>query len=128
MGLDYPDHLKYADSHEYVALEGDVATVGITAFAIQELGEIVFLELPAVGRALTQGDKFGDVESVKAVGELYAPVTGEVVECNSQAIDAPELLQQDPYGGGWLIKVRCGSNVDLSHLMDGATYRSQVGG
>jgi glycine cleavage system H protein len=128
MALDYPEHLKYADSHEYVAVEGDVATVGITAFAIQELGEIVFLELPEVGCTLTPGDKFGDVESVKAVGELYAPVQGEVVACNSEAIEAPELLQKDPYGNGWLVKVRCSGEMDLSHLMDAATYRSRVGG
>ncbi|MEB3275286.1 MAG: glycine cleavage system protein GcvH [Prochlorothrix sp.] len=127
MALDYPEQLKYADSHEYVQLDGDTATIGISAFAVQELGDLVFLDLPEVGSALTQGEKFGDVESVKAVGELYAPVSGEVLERNEAAIEAPDLLQTDPYAQGWLVKVRCAS-TDLSHLMDASQYQAKVGG
>ncbi|KKJ00310.1 glycine cleavage system protein GcvH [Prochlorothrix hollandica] len=128
MALDYPQSLKYADSHEYLHLNGDMATIGITAFAIQELGDLVFVDLPEVGSTLTQGEKFGDVESVKAVGELYAPVSGEVVERNEAAIEAPDSLQADPYGQGWLLKVRCGTDPDLAHLMGADDYRAKVGG
>jgi glycine cleavage system H protein len=128
MALAYPDDLKYTDTHEYIRLDGDVATVGITAFAIDQLGDIVFLELPQLGTALTRGESFGTVESVKAVEELKAPVSGEVLECNTAMVDAPENLVEDPYGDGWLIKVKVSDPAEVEAAMTASDYRSQVEG
>jgi len=128
MAFDYPDDLKYLDSHEYVRLEGEIATIGITAFAVDQLGDIVFLELPEVGDALEKGAKFGTVESVKAVEDLNAPVTGTVIERNDPVMDAPETLGEDPYGGGWLLKVRVGNATDLDDALSADAYRQQVEG
>ena len=128
MAFDYPDNLKYQDSHEYARLEGEIATVGITAFAVDQLGDIVFLELPEVGDAVEKGEKFGTVESVKAVEDLNAPVTGTVVECNTPMMDAPEQLADDPYGEGWLIKVRVNDPGELDDALSADEYREQVEG
>src|SRR4028119_1126857 len=98
MALEYPEDLKYLDSHEYVRLEGEIATVGISAFAVDQLGDIVFLELPDVGDAVEKGETFGNVESVKAVEDLKSPVTGTVVERNEVMVETPEQLTEDPYG------------------------------
>jgi len=127
MALEYPDNLKYTESHEYVRLDGDIATVGISAFAIDELGDIVFLELPEKGTAVTKGDSFGTIESVKAVEDLYSPVTGEVVESNSDIVDAPERLQEDPYIDGWLIQVRLDQPIG-DEVMSADEYRAKVEG
>lgn len=128
MAFEYPDSLKYLDSHEYARVEGDVVAIGITAFAIDQLGDIVFLELPEVGDSVAKGEKFGTVESVKAVEDLKAPVSGEVIACNSELVDAPEQLGEDPYGDGWLIKVRPAALSDLDDALSAAEYQSQVEG
>jgi glycine cleavage system H protein len=128
MSFDYPDDLKYLDSHEYVRIEGDTATIGISAFAIDQLGDIVFIELPDAGSAVTQGETFGSVESVKAVEDLYSPVTGTVIESNTAIADTPEQLADDPYGNGWLLKIKLGGSPDLSAAMSASEYRDRVEG
>ncbi|MDY6901701.1 MAG: glycine cleavage system protein GcvH [Cyanobacteriota bacterium] len=128
MAFEYPEDLKYLDSHEYVRLEGENATIGISAFAIDQLGDIVFLELPAVGDAITKGESFGTVESVKAVEDLNAPVTGTVTECNDEMVDSPENLADEPYGKGWLIKVKVENPSDVDDAMSAAEYSSKVEG
>jgi glycine cleavage system H protein len=128
MSFEYPEDLRYLDSHEYVRLDGDIATIGITAFAVEQLGDIVFVELPAVGDALTQGEILGSVESVKAVEDLYSPITGTVTESNAIIIDTPETLGEDPYGEGWLLKVKLDTTPDLSEMMSAAEYRDRVEG
>jgi glycine cleavage system H protein len=128
MALEYPDDLKYLDSHEYARLDGEIATIGITAFAVDQLGDIVFLELPEVGDALEKGENFGTVESVKAVEDLKAPVSGTVVERNDALLDAPEQLADDPYGEAWMLKVRVDDPAELEDAMTSSEYRAQVEG
>jgi glycine cleavage system H protein len=128
MALDYPIDLKYTDTHEYVRLDGDVATVGITAFAIDQLGDIVFLELPEIGSAVVKGASFGNVESVKAVEELKSPVTGQVIERNAAMVETPEQLIEDPYLGGWLIKVQIADAGELATTMAASEYKGKVEG
>lgn len=129
MSFEYPDDLKYMDTHEYARLDGEIATVGITAFAVDQLGDIVFLELPDIGTALEKGETFGTVESVKAVEDLKAPVTGTVVDRNDPLIDAPEQLADDPYGEGWLVKVRLDQiDDDMEDALSAEEYRAQVEG
>ena len=126
--MEYPEDLKYLDTHEYVRLDGEIATVGISAFAIDQLGDIVFLELPDVGTAVEKGESFGTVESVKAVEDLKSPVTGTVIESNSAMVDAPEQLVDDPYLEGWLLKVRVNNFDDLDDALSATDYRDQVEG
>ncbi|WP_446876561.1 glycine cleavage system protein GcvH [Phormidesmis sp. 146-33] len=128
MALEYPEDLKYLDTHEYARLEGDIATVGISAFAIDQLGDIVFLELPDVGSAVEQGESFGTVESVKAVEDLKSPVTGTVIEANVDMVETPENLVDDPYIAGWLIKVKIDDPSSLDGALSAEDYRSQVEG
>jgi len=128
MALTFPDDLKYSDSHEYLRVTGDRATMGITAFAIDELGDIVFVELPAVGTVLQKDDSFGTVESVKAVSDLYAMVSGEVVAVNQAIVDSPESLADDPYGAGWLIEVRMSNPSEADRAMSAEAYNSLVAG
>ncbi|NET36834.1 MAG: glycine cleavage system protein GcvH [Cyanothece sp. SIO1E1] len=128
MALEYPEDLKYLDSHEYARLEGEIATLGITAFAVDELGDIVFLELPEVGDTLEKGDKFGTVESVKAVEDLMSPVSGTVEERNDPLLDTPEQLADDPYGEAWMLKVRIEDPSELDDAMSSDQYRQQVDG
>ncbi|MBO1351051.1 MAG: glycine cleavage system protein GcvH [Hormoscilla sp. GUM202] len=130
MDLKYPDDLKYLESHEYVRIEGEIGTVGISAFAVDQLGEIVFVELPEAGEAVEKGETFGNVESVKAAEDLYSPVTGTVIECNTEIEEAPEKLNEDPYGEGWLLKVRLEKpdELDSDDLMAAADYRQKVSG
>ncbi|NJO43098.1 MAG: glycine cleavage system protein GcvH [Cyanobacteria bacterium CRU_2_1] len=128
MALEYPDDLKYLDSHEYARLDGDIATIGITAFAVDQLGDIVFLELPDIGEAITKGENFGTVESVKAVEDLKAPVSGTVVERNDPLLDAPEQLSDDPYGEAWMLKVRVDDPSELDDAMTASEYQTQVEG
>ena len=111
--MSVPEELQYTRSHEWVRREGETATVGITDHAQDELGDVVFVELPEVGAAFDAGDSFGAVESVKAVSDLYAPVGGEVVEVNSALEEAPEKINEDPYGDGWILKLRAGGEGDL---------------
>jgi glycine cleavage system H protein len=124
-----PQELLYSETHEWARVEeqGDqkIATVGISAFAVEQLTDIVFLELPEVGRSLEMGSEFGEVESVKAVSPLYSPVTGEVVEVNSSLPDRLEALSSDPHGAGWIMKVRISDEAALSKLLDHATYEKQ---
>ena len=128
MALTYPDDLKYLDTHEYIRLEGEIATIGISAFAVDQLGDIVFLDLPEVGGTLEKGEAFGTVESVKAVEDLKAPVTGTVVERNDDIIESPENLAEDPYGAGWLLKVRVDNLSDASDALSVEEYRKMVEG
>src|SRR5467141_2724164 len=117
--MEAPPGLKYSKEHEWVATEESVATIGITDHAQEQLGEIVYLELPAVGDKVSKDDPFGVVESVKAVSDIYAPVTGTVIEVNE---DLPESVNEDPYGDGWLIKVKIADMTDLEDLMDNEEY------
>jgi len=121
-----PPELRYTKEHEWLRLEGDEATVGITAYATEQLGDIVFVELPEVGRSLDQFATFGVVESVKAVSDLYAPISGEVVAVNEALADRPELVNEDPYGAGWLIRVRPRNPAEVAALLDAAAYEQLV--
>ena len=121
-----PDDLRYSKEHEWVRVDGTRATVGITSFAADELGDIVFVELPEVGTALKQFATFGVVESVKAVSDLYAPVSGEVVEVNEALRSAPELLNSDPFGEGWILKLELADPAELDVLMDAAAYADET--
>ena len=121
--LNLPDDLKYTKSSEWAKLDGDVVTIGITDYAQSELSDIVFVEPPEVGDTVEQGGEIGVVESVKAASDFYAPVTGEVVETNEKLGDSPELMNKDPYGEGWFIKVKADNPGQLDGLMDAAAYR-----
>ncbi|MEU7786714.1 MULTISPECIES: glycine cleavage system protein GcvH [unclassified Amycolatopsis] len=118
--MSIPENLKYTKEHEWLSVEDGVATVGITAFAAESLGDIVFVQLPDAGSAITAGEVFGEVESTKSVSELYAPVSGEVVEVNGTTADTPEVINSDPYTEGWLLKVRL--TGDVPDLLDAAAY------
>ncbi len=122
----YPEDRRYTKEHEWVRLEGDRGTVGITDYAQEQLGDVVFLELPEVGRKLSPGEGFGTVESVKAVSELYSPVAGEVVEVNSALAQKPEVVNRDPHGAAWMIKVKLGDPAAVAGLMDAPTYQAYV--
>jgi glycine cleavage system H protein len=121
-----PAELKYSKTHEWVKLDGDVATLGITDHAQAELGDVVYVELPEAGRILAAGDVFGTVESVKAVSDLYSPVSGEVVEVNSLLADATETVNEDAFGRGWMIKVRMSNPEEANSLMGSAAYDSLI--
>ena len=122
----YPDDLRYTTDHEWVRLTGASGTVGITHYAQKQLGDVVYLELPEVGRALKAHDTFGTVESVKAVSELLSPVSGEVMEANSALLKGPEAINTDPYGAAWMIKVKLADPNAVSALMDAAAYKAFV--
>lgn len=128
MALEYPDDLKYLDSHEYVRVEGDTATIGISAFAVDQLGDIVFVELPDIDETLEKGETFGTVESVKAVEDMYAPVSGKVIEQNTAVVDAPETIVDDPYGAGWLLKVQLSNPEEVNNALSADEYRAKVEG
>ncbi|OLP17586.1 glycine cleavage system protein H [Leptolyngbya sp. 'hensonii'] len=128
MTLEYPEDLRYMDTHEYARLEGEIATIGISAFAVDQLGDIVFVELPEIGDALTKGEPFGSIESVKAVEDLNAPVSGTVIDRNQVILDSPEEIAEDPYGEGWLLKVRVDDLGDLDDALPAGEYRAQVEG
>ena len=121
-----PTDLRYTNDHEWVRVEGDVATIGITAYAADQLGDIVFVELPDAGRTVTQAATFGVVESVKAVSDLFAPVTGEVVEANAELGGNPELVNSDPYGGGWMIRITLADAGQLDALLDADAYDTLI--
>lgn len=128
MALEYPDHLTYFDSHEYAELVGNVVTLGISAFAVDELGDIVFLELPELGDSVSKGETFGTVESVKAVEDLVSPVTGEVVERNDDLLESPENLAEDTYEAGWMVKVKIQNASELDDGLTAEEYRDRVEG
>ncbi len=122
----YPANYRYTNQHEWVDTKGDVATIGITDYAQHELGDVVFVELPKPGTKVAAGKSFGTVESVKAVSEIYAPVSGEVVEANGDLQSTPEKINSDPHGAAWLIKVRLASAAELTSLMDARAYEAFV--
>jgi glycine cleavage system H protein len=122
----YPKDLKYDREHEWVRLEGDFATIGISHFAQDQLGEVVYVDLPSVGGAVSAGETFGEVESVKSVSELFSPVSGEIVEVNGALDDAPETVNADPYGDGWMIKVKLDDTAQVDGLIDAAGYEAFI--
>ncbi len=122
----YPTDYLYSREHEWVRVEDDVVVLGITEFAQQELGEVVFVELPEIGQVFDANDELGTIESVKAVAEVYTPVAGEVVEVNDAVVDDPELLNEDPHGEGWLLRIRFSSAADLKDLMNAEQYEEYV--
>ena len=124
--MEFPEGLKYSKEHEWVLVEGTSATIGITEFAQEELGDIVFVELPEVGEKIVKDDPFGAVESVKAVSDIYAPVSGEVMETNEILPDNPETINDDPYGDGWMVRVELSDIDDLKDLMDADEYAEYV--
>ncbi|MFC2250228.1 glycine cleavage system protein GcvH [Labrys portucalensis] len=119
--------IKFTSDHEYVSVEGDVATIGITDYAQSQLGDVVFIELPAAGKVLKQGDEAAVVESVKAASEVYAPVSGEVLEVNEALPDQPSTVNEDPLGKGWFIKIKLSNPAELDALMDDAAYKAHIG-
>lgn len=126
--MDVPDDLRYTDEHEWLRDEGETATVGISAYAADQLGDVVFVELPAVGRTLKAREAFGVIESVKAVSDLYSPVGGEVLAINEELASRPELVNADPYVSGWMLKLRLTRREDLDELRDAESYRALIAG
>jgi len=122
----YPDDLKYTREHEWIAMNGGVGTVGITHYAQSELGDIVYVELPSAGSPVVAGEEFGTVESVKAVSEIFAPASGVVLEVNGALASGPETVNKDPYGDGWLLKIRLADPKELDSLMSAADYRKYI--
>jgi len=124
--MEFPEGLKYSKEHEWVLVEGSMATIGITEYAQEELGDIVYVELPEVGEKVVKDDPFGAVESVKAVSDVYAPISGTVLEINDVLPDNPETINDDPYGDGWMIRVELTDKDDLKDLMDAEEYAEYV--
>jgi glycine cleavage system H protein len=122
----YPTNYRYTKEHEWIDVKGDSATIGITDYAQQQLGDVVFVEVPKPGTKIEAGKTFGNVESVKAVSDLYAPVSGEVTEANGALHDAPEKINSDPHGEGWLIKIKLANAGEVSSLMDAAAYEAFI--
>jgi glycine cleavage system H protein len=122
----YPADLKYHPEHDWARVDGDVATLGITWYAQEQLGEVVFFDPPEIGKSITKDEPYAEVESVKAVSDVVAPVSGEIVEVNEALADAPENVNDDPYGEGWLVKVRLTEPSELDGLMDAETYESSL--
>ncbi len=122
----YPSDYRYTKEHEWIKVSGDTGTIGITDYAQHELGDVVFAELPAVGAKITTGQVFGTIESVKAVSEIYAPVSGEVTEANAALSSNPEIINTDPHGAAWLIKIKLANPTEVSGLMDAAAYQAFI--
>jgi glycine cleavage system H protein len=122
----YPDDLKYHPEHDWARVDGDVATLGITWYAQDQLGEVVFFDPPSVGTSITKDGSYAEVESVKAVSDVIAPVSGEIVEVNEALKDSPEQINEDPYGEGWLVKVRLSDASELDSLLDSESYQSSL--
>lgn len=125
--MNFPAELRYTSEHEWVKIDGDIAIVGITEFAQSELGDIVYVEIETEGETLAEGEIFGSVEAVKTVSDLFLPVAGEILEVNAALADAPELVNSDPYGEGWMIKMKVATLTDMEGLMDADTYKAHVG-
>lgn len=125
--MNFPENLKYTKDHEWVLLEGDIATVGITEFAQRELGDIVYVEIETVGQSLNAEEVFGSVEAVKTVSDLYLPVSGTITEVNAELGNTPEAVNQDPYGEGWMIKMKVNNTADVDGLLDAKAYEALVG-
>ncbi|CAM4324508.1 MULTISPECIES: glycine cleavage system protein GcvH [Jeotgalicoccus] len=124
--MSLPQDLKYSEDHEWIKVEGNTVTIGITDFAQSELGDIVFVELPEEGDDISTGDSFGSVESVKTVSELYAPVSGSIVAVNEELEDSPELVNENPYEGAWMLKVELSDESELDNLLDAAGYQAVI--
>lgn len=124
--MGHPSDRKYSEEHEWVVVEGDIATIGISHFAQDQLGEVVYVDLPSEGDTVTAGDTFGEIESVKSVSELYAPVTGEIIAVNESLSDSPETVNADPHGEGWMIKVRLEDASEIDALMSAEDYDAFV--
>ena len=125
--MNFPESLRYTKDHEWIRMEGDVAVIGITDFAQHELGDIVYVEIESVGKELNSGEVFGTVEAVKTVSDLYLPVNGSVMEVNPKLNSNPELVNSDPYGEGWMVKMKVANQGDVDALMDAAAYQALVG-
>ena len=125
--MQFPENLKYSKDHEWIRVEGDVAYIGITDFAQGELGDIVFIDVDTEGEELGRDEVFGSVEAVKTVSDLYLPVAGEILEVNNGLEDAPESVNEDPYGKGWMVKIKVSNPAELEELMDVAAYRALLG-
>jgi glycine cleavage system H protein len=122
----YPADYRYTKAHEWIKVDGPIGTIGITDYAQNELGDVVFAELPKIGVTMKAGQSFGTVESVKAVSEIYTPVSGEITEINSKLVDAPETINKDPHGSAWLVKIKLSDPKELSSLMDAAAYEAYI--
>lgn len=125
--MQFPDTLKYTKDHEWIKIDGDIATVGITEFAQRELGDIVFVDISSTGKSMSANEVFGTVEAVKTVSDLYLPVSGTINEVNPELESNPEFVNQDPYGKGWMVKMTIGNAAEVGELMDAAAYRQLVG-
>jgi len=125
--MNFPEELKYTEDHEWIRVEGDIAIIGITEFAQSELGDIVYVEIETVGEEINAGDVFGTVEAVKTVSDLFMPIDGTVLEFNEELENAPELVNEDPYGKGWMIKIKISNSADLDTLMTSEAYREVTG-
>ena len=126
MAFNFPDQFRFADSHEYAHLDDGLIRIGISAFAVDQLGDIVFVDLPEVGTLLERGKTFGSIESVKAVEEIYAPISGEILKRNDPVLESPEELQNDPHGKGWLLIVKPSDQAQLQELLDADSYASKI--
>lgn len=124
--MNIPEELKYTEEHEWIRLEGNIATIGITDFAQSELGDIVYIEVDTLDSEINSNDVFGTVEAVKTVSDLFMPVTGKVIEVNSSLEDAPEVVNDDPYGQGWIIKIEVTNPTDVENLMSSDNYRNLI--
>ena len=125
--MNFPAHLKYTKDHEWIHLEGNVATIGITDFAQSELGDIVYIDVPSLNQSLKKEEVFGTVEAVKTVSDLFIPVSGKVTEVNPQLNDKPELVNKDPYGEGWMVKILIDNPAEVNDLLDAAAYKQLIG-
>lgn len=126
--MNFPQNLKYTNEHEWIRVEGDIAYVGITDYAQEQLGDIVFVDIPTVGEALEENETFGTIEVVKTISDLFLPVAGEVLEQNESLEENPELVNKDPYGEGWLIKMKPANIEDISNLLDAEAYKAVING
>ncbi|HTY37131.1 MAG TPA: glycine cleavage system protein GcvH [Bacteroidota bacterium] len=124
--MNFPENLKYTNDHEWIRVEGNAGWVGITDYAQSELGDVVFVELPAAGTKVTKGKSFGTIEAVKAVSDIFAPVTGEILEINKEVQSSPDMVNKDPYGKGWMVKIRMDNAADVAALLDVDSYKKIV--
>ena len=125
--MNLPADLKYTKEHEWAKIDGNVATIGVTEFAQSELGDIAWLEMPAVGDETRKGDPFGTIEAVKTVEDLYAPLSGKIIEINGELLDSPELVNEDPYGKGWIVKLEYSTESEIENLLSAEAYSELIG-
>jgi len=125
--MNVPANLRYTEDHEWISIDGDIATIGVTDYAQQQLGDVVFVEIETEGETLSKGDTFGTIEAVKTVSDLFMPIAGEVIELNPMLEDAPETVNSDPYGDGWMIKVKVNDVSEIEELLTAETYKETIG-